>query len=69
MIDAMLLKSLAAIEKSDRKAVRAVMKMDNDVDRLHEAIKLYVTKVSRAPLGDNDSRRITNILTFDHKFK
>ncbi|MGB2320352.1 MAG: Na/Pi cotransporter family protein [Candidatus Puniceispirillum sp.] len=64
MIDAMLLKSLAAIEKSDRKAVRAVMKMDNDVDRLHEAIKLYVTKVSRAPLGENDSRRITNILTF-----
>ena len=64
MIDAMLLKSLGAIEKSDRKAVRAVMKMDNDVDRLHEAIKLYVTKVSRAPLDENDSRRVTNILTF-----
>lgn len=64
MIDAMLLKSLGAIEKSDRKAVRAVMKMDSDVDRLHEAIKLYVTKVSRASLDDNDSRRVTNILTF-----
>ena len=38
----MLRKSLVAIEGSDLKLVKEVEKADDDVDSLHEAIKLYL---------------------------
>ena len=38
--------------------------MDNIVDRLDEAIKLYVTNISRASLDDRDGRRATEIIAF-----
>src|SRR3546814_5761973 len=38
--------------------------MDDTVDRLYEAIKLYLTEVSREPLGEEDSRRCSDIMAF-----
>jgi phosphate:Na+ symporter len=38
--------------------------MDNIVDRLDEAIKLYVTKITRGSLDDRDGRRATEIIAF-----
>ena len=38
--------------------------MDNAVDSLHEAIKLYVTEASRESLSNDESQRVTNVLTF-----
>ena len=38
--------------------------MDDQVDRLHEAIKLFVTDVSREPLSAEESRRAAEILSF-----
>ena len=34
------------------------------VDALHEAIKLYLVKTSRAGMSDEESRRYIEILTF-----
>ncbi len=38
--------------------------MDNTVDRLDEAIKLYVTKLTRGSLDENEGRRATEIISF-----
>ena len=60
----MLRRALPAIEGSDLKTVRDVERSDNDVDALHEAIKLYLIRASKADMGQDDSRRYVEILTF-----
>lgn len=60
----MLRKSLAAIEGSDLKLVKDVEKADDDVDALHEAIKLYLIRASKTEMDDNESRRYVEVLTF-----
>ena len=54
----------SAIEKSDLKLVRDVEEADNAVDHLHEAIKLYLVKASKAEMSEEESRRYVEILTF-----
>jgi phosphate:Na+ symporter len=38
--------------------------MDNTVDRLDEAIKLYVTRLTRGSLDDSEGRRAMEIISF-----
>jgi phosphate:Na+ symporter len=64
MVLDMLRQALLAIQGSDIKAVRDVERADNDVDALHEAIKLYLIRASKADMGQDDSRRYVEILTF-----
>lgn len=60
----MLKKSLPVIEGSDLKAVKEIENSDDDVDSLHEAIKHYLVRTSKADLGEEDSRRYMEILSF-----
>ena len=60
----MLRRALFAFEKSDLKLVRDVERADNAVDSLHEAIKLYLVKASKAEMSEEESRRYVEILTF-----
>jgi phosphate:Na+ symporter len=60
----MLRRSLPAIEGSDMALVREIEKTDDDVDALHEAIKLYMIRASKADMSEDDSRRYVEILTF-----
>lgn len=60
----MLRKSLLAIEGSDMKIVKEVEKADDDVDSLYEAIKLYLIRASKSNMGEAESRRYVEILTF-----
>ncbi len=64
IVEGMLRDSLIALQNNDKGLARAVIKTDNAIDNLYEAIKLYVTEASRERLDDEDSRRATNILTF-----
>jgi phosphate:Na+ symporter len=64
IVESMLRDSMKALQNDDQQLTKSVIKMDNAVDKLHEAIKLYVTEASRELLDDEDSRRATNILTF-----
>ena len=41
-----------------------VSRMDDAVDRLDEAVKLYVTKLTRESLDDRDGRRAMEIISF-----
>ncbi|HEY6981011.1 Na/Pi cotransporter family protein [Reyranella sp.] len=60
----MLRQSIDVFEHSDPKAVRAIEHADNAVDRLYEAIKLYLIQTSRTDLGEEEGRRYVEILTF-----
>ena len=64
IVETMLRQSMTALMTDDRKLVAQVSKMDNAVDRLHEAIKLYVTKVTRDSLDEQDGRRAMEIIAF-----
>jgi phosphate:Na+ symporter len=60
----MLRQALVVFEKSDARLVKEVEKSDNAVDQLHEAIKLYLVKVSKSEMTEEESRRYVEILTF-----
>lgn len=60
----MLRQTIDVFERGDQKTVRAIENADNAVDKLYEAIKLYLIQVSRSDLGEEESRRYIEILTF-----
>jgi phosphate:Na+ symporter len=64
IVESMLWKAMTALMTNDRKLAAEVSRMDNIVDRLDEAIKLYVTKVTRESLDDRDGRRAMEIISF-----
>src|SRR4029078_8231115 len=63
-VHAMLRQALVVFKKSAPKLVKEVEKADNTVDALHEAIKLYMVKLSKAEMTDEESRRYVEIITF-----
>jgi phosphate:Na+ symporter len=64
IIEKMLRQSLEVFRNDDRKLLREVEELDDGVDRLHEAIKLYLTEVSRDTLDKEDQRRSIDVITF-----
>ena len=64
IIEKMLRQAMTALLTDDRKLVAEVGRMDNAADRLHEAIKLYVTEVTRESLDETEGRRATEVLSF-----
>jgi phosphate:Na+ symporter len=63
-VEVMLRQVMTAIMSNDRKLVADVQRMDNVVDRLDEAIKLYLTKLTRGSLDDREGRRAMEIVSF-----
>jgi phosphate:Na+ symporter len=64
VIEDMLRKAMTTLMTNDRKLVAEVSRMDDVVDRLDEAIKLFVTRVTRESLDDPDGRRAMEIISF-----
>ncbi len=64
IVETMLQRAMTALMTNDRKLVEEVSRMDDTADRLHEAIKLYVVKVTRDSLDDQEGRRAMEIVTF-----
>ena len=55
-VEVMLRKVMAAMMTNDRALVDQVSQMDNSVDSLDEAIKLYVTKLTRGSLDEREGQ-------------
>ena len=64
VIEVMLRQVMAALMTNDRALAAEVSRMDNAVDKLDEAIKLYVTKLTRGSLDEREGRRATEIISF-----
>ncbi|MBN8987343.1 MAG: Na/Pi cotransporter family protein [Rhizobiales bacterium] len=63
-VEVMLRKVMAAMMTNDRTLVDQVSQMDNSVDSLDEAIKLYVTKLTRGSLDEREGHRAMEIVSF-----
>jgi phosphate:Na+ symporter len=64
LVEVMLRKVMAALMTNDRALVDQVSRMDNNVDSLDEAIKLYVTKLTRGSLDEREGHRAMEIISF-----
>jgi phosphate:Na+ symporter len=63
-VEIMLRQVMAAMMTNDRALVDQVSRMDNAVDGLDEAIKLYVTKLTRGSLDEREGHRAMEIISF-----
>jgi len=63
-VEVMLREVMGALMSNNRTTVVEVSRMDNIVDRLDEAIKIYVTKLTRGSLDDREGRRAMEIISF-----
>jgi phosphate:Na+ symporter len=61
-VEQMLNGMLEVIRNNDSTKVNEIIKLDDDVDRLYTAVKLYLTQISRAQLDERDSRRWAEII-------
>ncbi|WP_298728562.1 Na/Pi cotransporter family protein [uncultured Ferrovibrio sp.] len=60
----MLNQTMTVFTRDDAKLAKAVEQSDDSVDRLHEAIKLYLTELSKHGMDEAESRRYVDVLTF-----
>jgi phosphate:Na+ symporter len=63
-VEVMLRDVMIALTNNDRALVSNVSRLDNVVDRLNEAIKLYITKLTRDALDEREGRRAMEIVSF-----
>jgi phosphate:Na+ symporter len=63
-VEIMLRKVMAAMMTNDRALVDQVSRMDNSVDSLDDAIKRYVTKLTRGSLDEREGKRALEIVSF-----
>jgi phosphate:Na+ symporter len=65
IVESMLRTFLEALQNDDRKLLATLPPMDDALDRLHSAVKLHLTAISRRDgLDGTDSRRCSDILAF-----
>ena len=64
IVETMMVGMLTVIKNNDLKLAEDLRKLDDSVDELYSAIKYYLTKISREALGEEESRRWTDIISF-----
>jgi phosphate:Na+ symporter len=64
IIETMLRRTRTALMTDDRRLVAEICRMDDAVDRLDEAVKLYVTKLTRESLSEPEGHRAMEIISF-----
>jgi phosphate:Na+ symporter len=64
VIETMLRQAMTALLTNDRKLVAEISRMDDAVDSLNDAVKLYVTRMTRDSLDDRDGFRAMEIISF-----
>ena len=64
LVESMLVGLLKVIRNNDLALADHLRRLDDSVDELYSAIKYYLTKISREALGEEESRRWTDIISF-----
>ena len=64
IVETMLIGMLNVIRNNDLQLAQELRKLDDTVDELYSAIKYYMTKISREALGEDESQRWTDIISF-----
>lgn len=63
-VETMLREVILAFEPEAEARVTALRKLDDEVDRAQEAIKLYLTRLTRQPLSEADGRKAFDLILF-----
>ena len=63
-VEQMLTGMLTVLKTNDRALSRRLRGMDDTVDSLYTAVKLYLTQISREALEEKEGRRWTDIVSF-----
>ncbi|MBL0144160.1 MAG: Na/Pi cotransporter family protein [Betaproteobacteria bacterium] len=63
IVEQMLNGMLEVLRTNDEKRVDELIRLDDDVDRLYTAVKLYLTQISREALDEKDGRRWAEIIS------
>ena len=64
VVETMLRGVLPVIRNNDLALAEKLRQMDDTVDELYTAIKLYLTQISREALSERESRRWTDVVSF-----
>jgi phosphate:Na+ symporter len=64
VVETMLIGTLDVIRHNDLRLSQELRQLDDTVDELYSAIKYYMTRISREALGEEESRRWTDIISF-----
>ncbi|MGI9475177.1 MAG: Na/Pi cotransporter family protein [Hyphomicrobiaceae bacterium] len=64
LVERMLSQSIDVLQSNEPALQAEVSAMDDKVDRLNEAIKLYLTKLMRGELSDEESQRAVDTIMF-----
>ncbi|WP_448191587.1 Na/Pi cotransporter family protein [Azospirillum sp. sgz301742] len=64
LVEGMLCRTLEVLRHDDERLIAEVSRTDDAVDALHTAIKLYLVKLGRGQLEEEDSRRVGEIMAF-----
>jgi phosphate:Na+ symporter len=64
VVETMLIGVLNVIRNNDLRLAQELRNLDDTVDELYSAIKYYMTKISREALGEEESQRWTDIISF-----
>ncbi|HZI83674.1 MAG TPA: Na/Pi cotransporter family protein [Casimicrobiaceae bacterium] len=64
VVEHMLTGMLTVLKTNDRELAEKLRKMDDVVDKLYTAVKLYLTQISREALDDKEGRRWADIVSF-----
>src|SRR5512139_1016117 len=64
VVEEMLQGMLTVLKTNDRPLAERLRKMDDVVDELYTAVKLYLTQISREALDEKDGRRWADIVSF-----
>jgi phosphate:Na+ symporter len=64
IVEGMLRRTMTALTTDDRKLVAQLSRLDDAVDRLDEAVKLYITRLTRESLDEPDAARAMEIVSF-----
>jgi len=64
VIEHMLTGMLTVLKTNDRELAERLRKMDDVVDKLYTAVKLYLTQISREALDEKEGRRWADIVSF-----
>jgi phosphate:Na+ symporter len=64
IVETMLRQARTALLADDRRLIPDICRMDDAVDRLDEAVKLFLTKLTRESLSERDAHRAMEIISF-----
>src|SRR5204862_2980902 len=64
VIEQMLAGMLTVLTTNDRALAQRLRKLDDVVDELYTAVKLYLTQISREALDEREGRRWADIVSF-----